>query len=344
MSDTWPEAADASDAACATGPARTRWRPLLAPYARPDGRLGAWQLLNTGPPFVAIVAAILGGLAHGLWPVIVLVPLAAGLMVRLFAIQHDCGHGSFLASGRLNDWIGRVIGVVTLTPYEWWRQSHAIHHASSGNLDRRGVGDVHTLTVAEYRALPPLRRLAYRLYRHPAILFGVGAIYLFWIRHRIPSGNRRAWLSVLGTNAAIAALIAGLVVAFGTGPVLFGYLPVLLLAAPMGVWLFYVQHQFEGTYWETPPNWNFHTAAIEGSSFYDLPTPLHWITGHIGFHHVHHLSSRIPNYRLRECHERTPALHLAKRLSLRESLRCTRLSLWDEERRRLVSFVAAGPA
>lgn len=318
------------------------WRELLAPYARPDARRAAIQLLNTGLPFLAIMAAMLYGLDRGFWAAILLAIPAAGLLVRLFIIQHDCGHASFFKSRRANDLLGRALGVLTLTPYAFWRRSHAIHHATSGNLDRRGVGDVATLTVLEYLNRPVWKRLAYRLYRHPLVLFGLGPIYLFLIRHRIPSGDpvhhRRTWLSVLGTNAAIVSVGALMALTIGLKPFLLAYLPTIVLAASIGVWLFYVQHQFENTYWEVEPQWDFRKAALQGCSFYDLPRVLHWITGYIGYHHIHHLSSKVPNYHLRACFGENPEFQEARRLGLLESLSCARLALWDEERRKLVTF------
>jgi acyl-lipid omega-6 desaturase (Delta-12 desaturase) len=217
-----------------------------------------------------------------------------------------------------------------------------VHHATSGNLDRRGTGDVTLLTLVEYRALSLPRRIAYRLYRHPLVLFGVGPAWLFFWCLRVPKGSPwhrwRDWLSIVGTDAAVAAILAALVLIVGPLPVLLGWLPVMLLAATIGVWLFYVQHQFELAYWEPRSRWDFHTAALHGSSFYDLPRVLQFLTGNVGFHHIHHLASRIPNYRLRECHEANPALQVAPRLTLRESLRCATLALWDAEQRRLVPF------
>jgi omega-6 fatty acid desaturase (delta-12 desaturase) len=315
-----------------------RLRKTIADYARPDTRRAVLQLLNTALPFCALVGAMLYAIELGAWWAICLALPAAALLVRLFMIQHDCGHGSFLRSRRANDMVGRVIGVLTLTPYAYWRKSHAVHHATSGNLDRRGTGDVTTLTVDEFRSLGRGRRLAYRLYRHPLVLFGLGPFYLFVLRHRIPVTNPvrdpKSWISILGTNAAIAAFV----VALGPVPVLIGYLPVLLAAASIGVWLFYVQHQFEGTYWARQGSWEFHDAALEGCSYYDLPRPLHWMTANIGFHHLHHFCSAIPNYRLRDCFERHPELQRARRLTLLASLRAATLALWDEQQRKLVSF------
>jgi len=290
------------------------------------------------------MAVIYWGVAAEIWWVLALAVPAAAFLVRLFAIQHDCGHGSFFRSRRANDLLGRIIGVATLTPYAFWHRRHALHHATSGNLDRRGVGDIETLTVREYQALPFARRLAYRFYRHPLVMFGIGPSYQFFIRHRIPTGHPlrlgRDWLSILGTNATIAAGGALAAATTGLQPLLLGYAPVMLIAASIGVWLFYVQHQFEETYWTSGAEWDYHDAALEGCSYYDLPRVLHWVTGHLGLHHVHHLSSKVPNYRLRDCFEANPEFWRAKRLSLLGSFKCARLALWDEAARRLVPFSA----
>jgi omega-6 fatty acid desaturase (delta-12 desaturase) len=257
-------------------------------------------------------------------------------------IQHDCGHGAFFRHRLANDWVGRVIGVVTLTPYDLWRRTHAIHHATSGHLDRRGIGDVSTLTVSEYLALSRWRRFGYRLYRHPIIMFGLGPAYLFFLQQRLPVGLMRGgwvpWLSTMGTNATIAAFIAGMMWLVGVGPFLLVHLPIMLLAASIGVWLFYVQHQFEDTFWARDRGWNRHEAALRGSSHYELPGILRWFTANIGVHHVHHLSSQVPYYRLPQVLRDWPELGQAGRLTLLDSLRCIRLVLWDETRQRLVSF------
>lgn len=319
------------------------WRQITARYAEPDRRRALMQLLNTGLPFATLLAAMTWAVEYGAWWALALAVPAACLLIRLFMIQHDCGHGSFFRSRWANDLVGRVIGVLTLTPYVYWRRAHNYHHAGSGNLDRRGEGAITTLTVREYLALPLWRRLAYRAYRHPLVLFGIGPAYQFLLRHRIPTGHPlrqwRDWLSILGTNLALG-LIVLVVLLLGGGAFLIGYLPVTLLAGSMGVWLFHVQHQFEDAYWEEGPRWSYLSAAIEGSSFYDLPGVLRWATAHIGLHHIHHLASRIPNYRLKECFEQNPAFQRAKRLTLWSSLRCARLSLWDEEARKLVPFGA----
>lgn len=266
----------------------------------------------------------------------------AGMMVRLFMIQHDCGHSALFTSRMVNDWVGRAAGVLTLTPYDYWRQAHALHHAGSGNLDRRGFGDIDTLTIGEYLALDRLGRLRYRLYRHPLVMFGLGPAYLFILRHRLPFGamkqGQMPWLSTLATNLAIAAVCGLLIYLVGLPAFLLIQLPVVIIGASIGVWLFYVQHQFERTYWERNPDWKHETAALHGSSYYDLPRPLMWITGNIGIHHLHHLSSRIPFHRLPQVLKDHPELKQIGRLTFWQSLKCVRLTLWDEKAKRLISF------
>jgi omega-6 fatty acid desaturase (delta-12 desaturase) len=240
------------------------------------------------------------------------------------------------------DWVGRAIGVITLTPYDHWRESHAIHHATAGNLDHRGIGDIDTLTVREYLDLSRWRRLRYRLYRHPLVMFGIGPAYLFLLKNRLPIGGRhagwQAWLSTAATNAAIALLCAGAMWTVGVGPFIFVHLPIMLLAASIGVWLFYVQHQFEDTLWAKDEAWTVHDAALHGSSHYDLPPVLRWLTANIGIHHVHHLCSRIPFYRLPRVLLDHPDLQKGSKLRFLQSLRCVRLSLWHETQLRLISF------
>jgi acyl-lipid omega-6 desaturase (Delta-12 desaturase) len=314
----------------------------LAPYREPDGVRSLFELAVTALPFVLLWAVMWAALDSGYWIGLLLAVPAAGFLVRLFMIQHDCGHGSFFRGRLANDWVGRIIGVLTLTPYDYWRRSHAIHHASSGNLERRGIGDIDTLTVNEFQARTPWRRLLYRLYRHPAVMFGLGPAYLFLLRHRLPMGLMRGgwqpWASAMATNAAIAALGAAMIWLVGLGPFLLVQMPITLLAASIGVWLFYVQHQFEDTVWEHDDGWSFHEAALHGSSHYDLPGVLRWFTANIGVHHVHHLASRIPFYRLTEVLRDRPELREVGRLTLLESLKSARLVLWDEEERRLISF------
>jgi acyl-lipid omega-6 desaturase (Delta-12 desaturase) len=324
------------------------WRERLARYARPDAARATGQILITLTSLLASMAALFWGLAEGFWPALLCALPAAVFIVRLFIIQHDCGHGSYFRSPRLNDLFGHAFGVVTMIPYAAWRREHAVHHATCGNLARRGVGDVTTLTVAEYGARSRWQRLVYRLYRHPLVLFGVGPAYMLLVRYRLPLSNpfrgARGWVSVLGTNAAAAALGIGLALIIGPVACLAGWGTVMLLASTIGVWFFYVQHQFEDTHWRPAGGWDFHVAAFEGSSFYDLPRFMHWLTGSIGFHHIHHLASRIPNYRLRACFEEVPELQRAKRVTLWDSIKGARLALWDEDRQKLVSFRQAARA
>lgn len=320
----------------------------LAGYRDPSGARGVFEIAVTAIPFVLLWILMWLSLGIGYWLCLLLAVPAAGFLVRFFMIQHDCGHGSFFRHRRANDWVGRIIGVLTLTPYDEWRRSHAVHHAGSGNLDRRGVGDVDTLTVREYVALSRWRRFRYRLYRNPIVLFGAGPAYQFVLRHRLPTGmfqgGWKAWVSPMATNLGIAALVVGMIALVGLGPFLLVQAPITILAASIGVWLFYVQHQFEDTFWERDPEWSFHEAAFYGSSHYDLPPVLRWFTANIGVHHVHHLCSRIPYYRLSQVMRDHPQLATVRRLTLLESLRCVPKVLWDEEGRQLVSFRRAGMA
>jgi omega-6 fatty acid desaturase (delta-12 desaturase) len=318
---------------------------LLARYRDPSFRRSATEIAITAIPLAGLWASMwaLMHVSYGL-SLVLAIP-AAGFLVRLFMIQHDCGHGSFFRNRAINDWVGRVIGVVTLTPYDYWKRTHAAHHASSGNLDRRGIGDVNTITVREYLAMNWRGRLGYRLYRHPAVMFGLGPTYLFILQHRAPLGLMRGagwnpWVSTMATNAGIALAAAGLMWLIGVGPFLLIHLPIAILAASIGVWLFYVQHQFEETTWAHEPIWSHPDAALHGSSHYDLPLVLRWLTANIGVHHVHHLNSRIPYYRLGEVLRNHPELAGVGRLTLWQSLRCIRFALWDESARRLISFGA----
>ena len=296
----------------------------------------------TAGPLVLLWLLMWVTLDRGYWVCLLLAVPAAGFLVRLFMIQHDCGHGAFFHHRLANDWVGRVIGVLTLTPYDFWRRTHAVHHATSGNLDRRGTGDIDTLTVQEYLALSRWRRLGYRIYRHPIIMFGLGPAFLFIVQHRLPVGLMRAgwqpWLSAMATNVAIAAVVATVIWLVGVVPFLIVHLPIMLLASSVGVWLFYVQHQFEHTEWARDGAWNLQEAALHGSSYYDLPSVLRWFTANIGVHHVHHLCSQIPYYRLPLVLRDYPELGVTGRLTLLQSFRCVRLVLWDEGLQRLVSF------
>jgi omega-6 fatty acid desaturase (delta-12 desaturase) len=311
-------------------------------YREPNFRRSIFEIVITAAPFLLLWFFIWAAVDAGYWYGLLLAIPAAGFLVRLFMIQHDCGHGSFFRHRAANNWVGRVIGVLTLTPYDFWRRAHALHHASSGNLDRRGIGDIDTLTVRELLALSKARRLLYRLYRHPIVMFGVGPAYLFILQHRLPMGLMRSgwesWLSAMATNAAIAVLAAAMIWLVGVNSFLLVQLPITLLAASIGVWLFYVQHQFEDTFWARTEDWNAYEAGLHGSSHYDLPSVLRWFTANIGIHHVHHLCSRIPYYRLPRVLRDQPQLNAIGRLTLVESLRCVRKVLWDEDRHKLVSF------
>jgi len=333
--------ANASLAAAGAHPSRA-WSPILRRYREPGLARSLTELAITTVPFSLLWLSMWASLGAGYWICLLLAVPAAGFLVRLFMIQHDCGHGAFFRHRRANDWLGRAIGVLTLTPYDCWRRSHAIHHATSGNLERRGVGDIETLTTDEYMAMSRWHRLCYRLYRHPLVMFGVGPVYLFIFQHRLPVGEMRngwrPWISAMSTNAAIVLLVLAMMYLVGVGPFLLVQMPITLLAGAIGVWLFYVQHQFENTYWARAEAWSLHDAAIHGSSHYQLPGILRWFTANIGIHHVHHLSSGIPFYRLPQVLHDHPQLGSAGRLTLAESLRCVRLVLWDERAQRLISF------
>ena len=318
------------------------WARNLARYRMPSLGRSIVEIVITVVPFLALWTSMWAVLDIGYWLSLLLALPAAGFLVRLFMIQHDCGHGAFFRHRVANDWIGRLIGVLTLTPYDFWRRTHAIHHATSGNLERRGIGDVDTLTVKEYLALSKWGRLRYRVYRHPIVMFGLGPAYLFILQYRLPFGLLRAgwqpWLSTMGTNLAIAILVATVMWFMGVRAFLLVELPITLLGASIGVWIFYVQHHFEDTFWAHEGSWNQHEAALHGSSHYDLPGILRWFTANIGVHHVHHLCSRIPYYRLPRVLRDHPELKGLGRLTLGQSFCCVRLALWDENRRRLVSF------
>jgi len=317
------------------------WVKVLAKYREPNPMRSSFELAVTVAPFVALWAAAWWAMGVSYWLTFALSCVNAAFVLRLFIIQHDCGHGSFYNNRTLSDWLGRILGVLTLTPYDVWRRTHSIHHSAHGNLDRRGIGDVHTLTVAEYKALSPWNKLMYRIYRHPIILFGLGPFYLFFVQNRLPLGlmsHARYWASAMGTNVAILVTLMVMLYFGGLMPILLIFLPSTLLAATAGVWLFYVQHQFETTLWDSEESWQLHDAALHGSSHYVLPPVLQWLSGNIGIHHVHHLYSRIPFYRLTEVLRDHVTLGEMNRMTIRESLVNARLHLWDEGSRRLLSF------
>jgi omega-6 fatty acid desaturase (delta-12 desaturase) len=300
------------------------------------------------------VGLFLGAFALMLWSLDIsyLLTLAlaiptGGLLVRLFVIQHDCGHSAFFESAIANDWLGRILSLFTVTPYSFWKRAHAIHHASCGNLDKRGVGDITTLTVTEYRSLSLLSRLKYRIYRNPLFLFVIGVPFHFIIIQRLPFKQalafRKIWRSIFGLDIGLIFFLGGLMYLFGAVPFLLTYLPVLLVASLIGGWMFFIHHQYEEVYWERDNEWNFHLSGLLGSSYYILPKALQWLSGSIGLHHIHHLNARIPNYRLQDCLDASPELlSTPKKLRFFESLKCVRLVLWDEDNRKLVSFAGAG--
>jgi omega-6 fatty acid desaturase (delta-12 desaturase) len=314
----------------------------LAPFTKPNTRQSLIEIALTVVPFAGLWVAAYLALDVGYWLTLLIAIPASAFVVRLFLIQHDCGHGAFFENKAVNDWVGRLLGILTLTPYDIWRRAHAIHHSSSGNLDRRGIGDLNTLTIAEYKALSPLLKFKYRLYRNPIVMFLIGPAYLFLLEHRLPMRHVRKglmpWLSAMGTNAGIAVFAALLIWAVGWQAFLMVHLPMVIFAASIGVWLFYVQHQFEDTYWAHSDEWSLKKAALAGSSHYDLPQPIRWLTANIGIHHVHHLMSAIPFYRLPEVLKAHPELVEMGRITFGESISAVKLKLWDEERRRLVSF------
>lgn len=318
------------------------WLQLLAGYRTPRISRSILELLITAIPFLMTWGLAMIAVRHAIWWGLALILPAAGLLLRLFMIQHDCGHGAFFGNRLADNWTGRIIGILTFTPYDHWRQTHALHHATAGNLDKRGRGDIATLTVEEYRALSPWSRFRYRLYRHPFVLFGLGPAWIFLFQQRLPIGLMRKgvkpWISAISNNLAIIGCSVLLIWWFGFASVLLVELPVLLIAGGGGIWLFYVQHQFEGTHWSGGDNWDFQTAAMKGSSYYELPLVLRWITANIGIHHIHHLASKIPYYRLPEVLRDHPVLTNISRVTILDSVRAVRLVLWDEARGRLVSF------
>ncbi len=318
------------------------WVRILANYREPSNTRSFVELGLTLGPFFLLWALAWMALSISPWLALGLAVVNGMFLVRIFCIQHDCGHASFFKNRKLQDWVGRALGVLTLTPYDVWRQSHSIHHSSHGNLDQRGMGDILTLTVEEYRARGWWGRLMYRLYRHPLVLFVLGPSYIFILENRLPIGHMRSgwkfWISAMGTNAAMAIVVALIIWFGGLMPFLLIYIPTSVIAATIGVWLFYVQHQFEETHWAKEDDWHPHEYALEGSSHYVLPQPLQWLSANIGIHHVHHLYSRIPFYRLPEVLRDHKELNDMNRLTPLESLKTINIHLWDEKLGRLLSF------
>jgi acyl-lipid omega-6 desaturase (Delta-12 desaturase) len=316
------------------------WKQIVARYQRPSLGRGTWQIVNTLVPYATLWYLMYLSLAVSWWLTIPLAILAGAFLVRTFIIFHDCGHGSFFKSATANHIMGAVTGVLTFTPYYHWRWEHAIHHSTSGDLDRRGTGDVWTLTVQEYLESSRWKRFAYRLARNPIVLFVLAPLFLFLMMHRVPKSKAplRERYSVYWTNLAVGAIAVGLIWIFGLKAYLIIQLTVLMVAGSAGVWLFYVQHQFDGVYWERGDQWDYAMAALQGSSFYKLPRVLQWFSGNIGFHHIHHLSSRIPNYHLEKCHRAEPLFQTVKPVTLFSSFKSLTFRLWDEQRRKLVGY------
>jgi acyl-lipid omega-6 desaturase (Delta-12 desaturase) len=323
--------------------ANAHWRHALAPYARPHPGHAVADLATSVLPYLALSVLMYMTLDASYLLVLALAIPAAGFLVRTFIVFHDCAHGSFLPAKRANAWLGSALGLLVFESFASWRHSHAVHHATAGDLDRRGVGDVLTLTITEYRASTWQRRLGYRLFRNPLVMFGLGPIYGMVLHPRLVprSARPRIRRSVIATNLALAALVGTLCLLVGWREYLLVQGPVLLLAGAAGVWLFYVQHQFEDTYWQSAGDWSYADAALRGSSHLKLPKVLQFFTGNIGLHHVHHLSTRIPNYNLQRAHDENPVFHDVPTLSFWDGLRAVRLKLWDEERGRLVTFADA---
>ena len=316
-----------------------KWQTVVAKYAYPETWRSIWQVLNSLIPFIVMWYLMYRSLAVGYWLTLMLAVPAAGFMMRLFIIFHDCCHGSFLRSMRANDLMGLVMGVLTLTPFYEWKHAHAMHHATAGDLDRRGIGDVYTMTIEEYLAAPWYKKFGYRIMRNPMILFTIGSFLVFTVTHRFwtSSSGKRERSSVIWTNLALVGLVGWLMILIGWQAFLLVEVPILLIACSTGVWLFYVQHNFDPTYWERHASWDFFNAGMDGSSFYKLPKLLQWFTGNIGFHHIHHLSPKIPNYKLEKCHNENPVFQIEP-LTFRESLRSLFFRLWDEKNKALVGW------
>jgi acyl-lipid omega-6 desaturase (Delta-12 desaturase) len=318
----------------------TDWKAIVAKFQEPSTPKAVWQMVNSLGSYACVWALMLWTHTVSWWLTVPLAVLAAGLLVRVFIIFHDCGHGSFFKSRLANDITGFLTGMLTFTPYHHWRWEHSLHHATSGDLDRRGTGDVWTMTVQEYLDSPKWTRILYRLARNPIVLFILAPVFLFVFRERFPSAKAkpREKSSVWWMNCAILAKVVMLAWAFGIKDYLIIQLVISVVSGGLGVWLFYVQHQFDGAYWERGENWDYTAAALQGSSFYRLPKVLQWFSGNIGYHHIHHLSARIPNYNLQRCHDAHPLFKQVKPITLLGSFRLITCHLWDERRRKLVSF------
>jgi acyl-lipid omega-6 desaturase (Delta-12 desaturase) len=335
--------AEESQRGCDVPQAPAFWRESLSAYARPRRLRSVVDVVTSVLAYLGMSVATYFALEVSPVLAFALAPVNAVFLLRTFIIFHDCSHGSFLASRRANAWLGMFCGLLVLSPFVRWRHDHAVHHATSGDLDKRGIGDLPTLTVAEYQQRSRRGRLGYRMIRSPLVMFGLGPVFAMIIGPRIVARNapRRMRNSVLRTDLALAAIAAALFWAIGIGDFLLVWAPAALLSGAIGIWLFYVQHQFEDAYWQHSLRWSYADAALRGSSFLELPKPLQFATGNIGYHHIHHLSVRIPNYNLQRAHEENPIFHSVPTLSLWDALRAVRLKLWDEQRGRLVTFAQA---
>ncbi len=319
------------------------WRKLVAQYHQPDVNKAVWQIINSFGGLLITWVLMYVSLSVGYWLTLLLALPAAGFTVRVFIIQHDCGHGSFFKAKRFNHAVGTVCSLFTFTPYLYWRKSHAIHHAHHAQLEERGIGDIWTLTVDEYQSAPKSKKLVYRIFRNPFFLFVIAPAVNFILLQRFAMPGQDKWkrherASVWWTNVALLLVYGTIAWLIGWQAMLLIQLPITIISSSVGTWMFYVQHQFERTYWEYTQEWDYTLAAMHGSSYYKLPRILQWFTGNIGFHHIHHLSPRIPNYRLQACHDENPALQEVVHLTLGQSLKTMSLVLWEEKRRRLVTF------
>jgi acyl-lipid omega-6 desaturase (Delta-12 desaturase) len=316
-----------------------RWQPIVASYAKPDMRRSLWQVANTLVPYFVLWGLMIWSVQVSYWITLGLSVLAAGFLMRTFIIFHDCGHGSFFKSKKANDFVGRITGFLNFTPYYRWKHDHAIHHATAGDLDRRGTGDVYTMTVSEYLAAPWWMKTGYRIMRNPFFLFGVAPLAVFLLTQRIPakSQGKRERASVLWTDFSLVVVIGLMCWLIGWRTFVMIQLPIIWITSTIGIWLFYVQHNFDPSYWDNHEGWEFVKAGLQGSSFYKLPLILQWFSGNIGFHHIHHMSAKIPNYNLPKCYYENQLFHV-KPLTIRASLISLSLRLYDEERRMLVGW------
>lgn len=322
--------------------AKPAWYQTTAKYGHANLRKSFWQLLNTFIPYITLWVLMIHTVQRGYpyWSTLALALVAGGILVRIFILFHDCCHGSFFVSRRANAVLGYVSGILTFTPFEDWRYAHNLHHATAANLDRRGVGDIWTMTIEEYLAAPLRRRLAYRFYRNPFILFGPGSALLFLLFQRFTTkgAGKRERQSVIRTNVAILVIVGAASLTIGWRTYLLIQLPIILIAGSLGLWLFYIQHQFESVYWVRNESWDPMKVALEGSSYFKLPKILQWFSGNIGLHHIHHVRPSIPNYNLQQCYDDMPAFQAVVPLTILTSLKSLRLSLYDEEQKKLISL------